>query len=66
MRNIYRILIGKLEGNRPLGDLGVNGRVIIKMDFKEIGYEVEDWIHLPQNRDELWALVNAILEIGVP
>jgi hypothetical protein len=37
-RNAYRILLGKPEGKRPLG------RTILKIDFREIGWDGMDWI----------------------
>jgi hypothetical protein len=30
MRNAYKNLVGKLEGKRPLGRQGVDGRIILK------------------------------------
>jgi hypothetical protein len=35
MRNAYRIFIGKPEGKRPFGDLGVDGRIILKWIFQK-------------------------------
>jgi hypothetical protein len=42
MRNVYRILVGKLEGQRSRHRWEDN----IKMDLEEIGYQDKDWIHL--------------------
>jgi len=36
------------------------------MDFRETGCEVVDWIHLVQNRDQLRALVNTVMNLRVP
>jgi hypothetical protein len=33
------------------------------MDLKTIGYEVADWIHMAQDRDQWWALVNTIINL---
>jgi hypothetical protein len=49
--NAYRILVGKPEGKRPLGrprDMWVDN---IKMDLREIGWDVMDWTDLAQDRD---------------
>jgi hypothetical protein len=35
-------------------------------DFKEIGLECMDWIHLAQNRDQWWALVNMVINLCFP
>jgi hypothetical protein len=55
--------VGKREGKRPLGRhrrrLGD-----VKMDLREIGCET--WIHLAQDRDKWWALVNTVLNRCVP
>jgi hypothetical protein len=43
--------------------LGIHGKIIIlnKMDLHKIGFEDIDWIHLAQDRDRWWALVNTIM-----
>jgi hypothetical protein len=51
MRNAHNILVGKLEGERPLGRPRHRLEDNIKMDLREIGWEVVDWIHLAQERD---------------
>jgi hypothetical protein len=45
-RNAYRILVGKLEGKRPLGRPRCRWVDNIKMDLKEIGWGGVDWIEL--------------------
>jgi hypothetical protein len=45
-RCVYRVLVGKPEGKRPLGRPGVDGRDNIKMDLQEVGCEGMDWIGL--------------------
>jgi hypothetical protein len=48
-RSVYRVLLGKLEGNRPLGRLRYGLEDNIKMDI--IGWSGIDWIRLAQYRD---------------
>jgi hypothetical protein len=38
----------------------------IKMDLREIGWDSMDWIDLAQDRDQLRALVNAVMNLRVP
>jgi hypothetical protein len=45
-RNAYRILVGKLEGKRPLGRQRRRWENNIKMDLREIGWGGMDWIDL--------------------
>jgi hypothetical protein len=58
MRNVFNILVGKPEGKRSLGRPRHRWNDSIKMDHREIGLEGVDWIHLAQDRDQLFALVN--------
>jgi hypothetical protein len=51
MRNAYRILVGKPEGKRPLGRPKRRWVENIKMDPREIEWDVMDWIELAQDRD---------------
>jgi hypothetical protein len=45
-RNVYRSLVGKPDGKRPLGRLRHRWMDKIKMDHLEIGLSVVDWIGL--------------------
>jgi len=36
------------------------------MDLREIGWEVVDWIHLAQDRDKWWVVVNMVMNLWVP
>jgi hypothetical protein len=49
-RNVYRLLVGKPEGNRPLGRPRRRWIDNIKMDLLEIEFNVGDWIGLAQDR----------------
>jgi hypothetical protein len=51
-RNAYRILVGKPEGKRPLGRPRRRWVDNIKLDLRDIGWDVMDWIDLGQDRDQ--------------
>jgi len=63
---VYRVLVGKHEGDRPIGRLGRRWDDNIKMDLQEMGCEGTDWIDLAQDRDKWRALVNAVMNLRVP
>jgi hypothetical protein len=65
-RGAYRILIGKPEGNRPLGKPMRRWKDNIKMDLWEVGYWVMDYIEQAQDRGIWRALVNAVMNLRVP
>jgi hypothetical protein len=65
-RSVYRILVGKPEGKRPLGRPRRRWEENIKMDLQEIGCGAMDWIELAQDGDRWRALVNAVLYLRVP
>jgi hypothetical protein len=60
-RNTYRILVGKPEGNRPLGRPRPRWVEIIKIDLREIERDGMDRIDLAQDRDQWRALVNTVI-----
>jgi hypothetical protein len=68
-RGIYRVLVRNLEGKRPLEDLGVVVRIILKMGLQEVGWGVGGvgtgliWL---ENWDRLLALANAVRNRWVP
>jgi hypothetical protein len=49
-RGIYRVLIGRLEGKRPLGRPRHRQEDNVKIDLREIGMDGENWIQLAQDR----------------
>jgi hypothetical protein len=64
-------LVGKPEGKDHLKDLGVDGRIKIKLGFKKKddgggGGGGLDWIGVAQNRDKWRALLNAVMNLRVP
>jgi hypothetical protein len=65
-RNAYRLLVGKPEGNRPLGRPRRRWVDNIKRDLGEVGQGDVDWIGLVQDRNRWRALVNSVLNLWVP
>jgi len=65
-RGVYRVLVGRPEGKRPLERLGRRWEDNINMDHQEVGCEGMDWIDLGQDRDRWRALVNAVMNLRVP
>jgi hypothetical protein len=63
MRNAYSTLVP--EGTRPLGILRCREKDNIRTDIREIGWEVVDWMHLAQDRDQWWALVETEMNFRV-
>jgi len=65
-RGVYRVLVGKTEGKRPLGRPRSRWEDNIKMDLQEVGCGGMDWIELAQDRDRWRALVSAVMYLRVP
>ena len=65
-RGVYRVLVGKPEGKRPLVKLWRRWEDNIKMDLQELGYGGMEWIELAQNKDRWRALVTAVMYLWVP
>jgi len=65
-RGVFKVLVGKPEGKRPLGRPRRRWEDNIKMDLQEVGCEGWDWIELAQDRDKWRALVNAVMNLRVP
>jgi hypothetical protein len=62
----HRVLVGKLEGKRPLGRPRRGWEVYIKLDLYEVGWEDMDWIDLAVERGRWRAVVNAAVNLRVP
>ena len=60
-RGVYRVLVGKPEGKRPLERARRRWKDNIKMDLQEVGCGVIDWIELAQDRERCRAIVNAVM-----
>jgi hypothetical protein len=65
-RGVYRVLVGKPEGKRPLGRPRHRWEDNIMMELQDVGCEGMDWIELSQDRDRRQALVNAVMNFRVP
>jgi len=65
-RGVYRVLVGKPEGKRPLGRPRHRWEDNINMDLQEVGFGGMGWIDLAQDRDRWQALVNAVMNLWVP
>jgi hypothetical protein len=65
-RGVYRVLVGRPEGKRPLGRPRRRWEDNIKMDPREIGIDGANWIRLAQNMVQWGAFVNTIMNLRVP
>jgi hypothetical protein len=63
-RNVYKVLLGKPEGKRPLRRPRRRWDGI-RMDLREIGWGSVERIHLAQDRDRWRAVVNAVMNLRV-
>jgi hypothetical protein len=61
--NVYRILMGKPEGKRPLGRPRRRWEDEIRMELRGIGWRSVDWIQLAQDRDRWRALVHKVMNL---
>ena len=64
-RGVFRILVGKPEGNRPLGRPRRRWEDNIKMDLREVGCGGMDWIELAKDRIRWRTLVTAVMNLRV-
>jgi hypothetical protein len=62
---VYRVLVAKPEGRRPLGRPRRRWVDNIRMDLQEVGCGYMDWIGLTQYRDRWRTLVSAVMNLGV-
>ena len=65
-RDVYRVLMGKSEGKRPLGKLRRRWEDNIKMYLQEVGCGGMDWIELFRDKDRWWTLWNVVMNLRVP
>jgi hypothetical protein len=60
------MLSGEPEGTRPLGRPRRRWEDNIKVDLQEVGGGCREWMERAQDRDRWWALVNTVMDFGVP
>jgi hypothetical protein len=65
-RGVYRVLVGKPEGKRPLGRQRRRWEDNIKVDLQKVGGSRGDWLELAQDRDGWRALVGTVRDFRVP
>jgi len=63
---VYRVLVGKPKGKRPLGRHGRRWVYNIGMELQEVGCGCMDWIGLAQDRDRWLTVVSAVMNLRVP
>jgi hypothetical protein len=64
-RGMYRVLVWRPEGKRPLGSPRHRWEDNIRMDLQEVGCGGMDWIGLAEDRDRWRAIVNAVMNLWV-
>jgi hypothetical protein len=64
-RKVYKVLVGKPEGKRPLGIPRRRWKGGIRIDLGETGLVGVDWIRLAQDRDRWQAVVSAVMNLRV-
>jgi hypothetical protein len=65
-RNACKVLVGKSEGNRPLGRSRCRWENNIEMNLRGIEWGGMDWIDLALDRDQWRAVVNMVMNLWVP
>jgi hypothetical protein len=64
-RNVFRVLVGKPEGKRPLEDQGIDRRMGSKLTLGRFAEGGRKWIPVPQDRDCQWAVMNVVMNLWV-
>jgi hypothetical protein len=64
-RKVYKVLVGKPEGKRPLGRPRCRWEDGLRMDLREIDLGSVDWIRLAQDRDRWRVVVSAVMNLRV-
>jgi hypothetical protein len=66
MENTCNILVGKLDRTRPFGRPRRRWKFSIRLDLQEIGWEVVDWLHEPQDMDQWQVVINTVMNLRFP
>jgi hypothetical protein len=64
-RKVYKVLVGKPGGKRPLGSPRRRWEDGIRMYLREIGLGGVEWIRLPYDRDRWRAVMSAVMNLRV-
>jgi hypothetical protein len=64
-RKVYRVLVGKIEGKKPLGRSRRRWEDGFRIDLRDTGLVGVEWIHLVQDRDRWRAVVNTAMNLRV-
>jgi hypothetical protein len=65
-RDVYRVLVGRPEGKRPLGRPMRRWEDNIKLGLRKIGIDSANWIQLAQERVQWWTFVSTVMNLRVP
>ena len=65
-RDVYKVLVGKREGKRPIGRPRRRWKGNIKMDLQKVGCGGMDWIELARDRDRWRTVVSAVMKRMFP
>jgi len=65
-RGVYGVCVERPVGKRPLGKPRHRWEDNIEMDLQEVGRETMDWISVIRVGDRWRAIVNAVMNLGVP
>jgi hypothetical protein len=65
-KHIYKILVGKPEGKRPLERPRRRWKDNIRLGLMEIGWEAVDWFNQFQGKDQWRAVVNTVMNLRIP
>ena len=65
-KGVYRFLVRTSEGKRPIGEQGVDGKIILRWIFRKWDVGVWTGSRLAQDRDRWRALVNREMNLRVP
>jgi hypothetical protein len=64
-RGVYRVLVGRPEGKRPLGRPRRRWEDNIEMDLREIRIDGANWIRLAKDRVQWWAFVSTVMNLRI-